>query len=333
MTLRVLRPSLRAGLLIVLVAMIALHTGRAAEAQQPGAQPRIVNGQPAPPGAWPSAAALVLAFVPSAVAGQFCGGNQIAPGWILTAAHCVDFLGNPALLDVVVGKNDLRTVTAADRIRARRIVIHPNWDPETFQWDFALVQLSRPSGQPSMPVISPRDYLLTLPGMPAVIIGYGVTIPRAAVRTIPTTRIAGSPVLLQATVRIISETECGGLQSYGQFGPNEIDPVSMLCAAAPGTDTCQGDSGGPLIVFSPGAGYVQAGVTSFGIGCARAQFPGVYARVSAALDFIFTTISVCSVFDVPQSAAGASPFTPIGGERPSFFPGPFAQAGRLCGAR
>ncbi len=53
----------------------------------------------------------------------------------------------------------------------------------------------------------------------------------------------------------------------------------MICAGELFTDSCQGDSGGPLVVRLNGQ-LKQAGVTSFGIGCGRPRFPGVYTRVS-----------------------------------------------------
>jgi secreted trypsin-like serine protease len=45
-------------------------------------------------------------------------------------------------------------------------------------------------------------------------------------------------------------------------------------------DTCQGDSGGPLMMFSPNNQWVLVGLTSFGEGCARPDFSGVYTRVA-----------------------------------------------------
>ncbi|CAB1341371.1 unnamed protein product [Coregonus sp. 'balchen'] len=52
-----------------------------------------------------------------------------------------------------------------------------------------------------------------------------------------------------------------------------------------GKDTCQGDSGGPLVRLSAGQ-FVQVGITSFGKGCGREVFPGVYTRLASYMDFI-----------------------------------------------
>ncbi|CAF4831467.1 unnamed protein product [Rotaria sp. Silwood2] len=57
----------------------------------------------------------------------------------------------------------------------------------------------------------------------------------------------------------------------------------QFCASVPGgsKDTCQGDSGGPLMMFNESNQWVLVGLTSSGIGCARAAYSGMYTRVAA----------------------------------------------------
>ncbi len=56
-------------------------------------------------------------------------------------------------------------------------------------------------------------------------------------------------------------------------------------------DTCQGDSGGPLMLFNASNQWVLAGITSNGIGCAEANYSGVYTRVADFQDWIATTMN------------------------------------------
>lgn len=51
----------------------------------------------------------------------------------------------------------------------------------------------------------------------------------------------------------------------------------------------QGDSGGPMVIKYNGT-WIQAGIVSFGIGCALPKIPGVYARVSEYEEWIKSEI-------------------------------------------
>lgn len=58
----------------------------------------------------------------------------------------------------------------------------------------------------------------------------------------------------------------------------------------------QGDSGGPLVV-KEGNVWWLAGDTSFGIGCALRNRPGVYGNVTFFLDWVYEQMQVQYVYE------------------------------------
>jgi len=94
-------------------------------------------------------------------------------------------------------------------------------------------------------------------------------------------------------VKVLKNSECKN--DYG-YSSNDITD-QMLCANVEGggKDSCQNDSGGPLVTagtgdgVTPGGNYELIGVVSWGTGCALANYPGVYARVTKQLEWIYDT--------------------------------------------
>ena len=94
-----------------------------------------------------------------------------------------------------------------------------------------------------------------------------------------------SPTLQQVTVPVVGTVTCQ--EGYAADGITITG--NMLCAGLPAgqKDSCQGDSGGPLMVRDNAqAPWEQAGIVSFGIGCARPGVFGVYTRVARYVDWV-----------------------------------------------
>nr|CAD7266930.1 unnamed protein product [Timema shepardi] len=89
--------------------------------------------------------------------------------------------------------------------------------------------------------------------------------------------------LMEVSLPVVTNTQCAQI-----YGSSSIT-TSMLCAGylAGGKDSCQGDSGGPLVV-----GGVQVGIVSWGGECAAVGIAGVYVRVSAIRDWVWTNTGI-----------------------------------------
>lgn len=63
--------------------------------------------------------------------------------------------------------------------------------------------------------------------------------------------------------------------------------VCAVCQSGKMCDACQGDSGGPLI-----ADNKLIGIVTFGYGCARKDYPGVYIRISKFRKWIKASVKL-----------------------------------------
>lgn len=78
-------------------------------------------------------------------------------------------------------------------------------------------------------------------------------------------------------------------------GRGEIS-LNQICAGGEaGRDSCQGDSGGPLMgrheyENTPIKQWYQEGVIAWGVGCAKANVPAAYTRVTRYLNWIFENL-------------------------------------------
>ena len=237
------------------------------------AEGRIVGGSEAVRGEWPWAAALAFRQSNGSLF-QFCGGSLIAPDWVLTAAHCEVQARDVVLL----GRHDL-TLNEGEQRTIDFVLTHNDYNSSTNDNDIALIKLSDTSSQPTVGLIDALD-TNARPGAGSTVIGWGAISEGGP----------SSSTLRQVTIPIVGNEICDDV--YEQLTTN------MICAGTEtgGLDSCQGDSGGPLMVpGSTGVPWEQAGVVSFGIGCARPNIFGVYTRVSKYLDWI----EVCQTNPTP----------------------------------
>lgn len=112
----------------------------------------------------------------------------------------------------------------------------------------------------------PGDDVFEADGTLLMVIGWGNT---------STTGQASFPnELREVVVPVVDGAECD--TAYHGF----VTVETQFCAGEKGIDSCGGDSGGPLFATSGGA-TIQIGIVSYGIGCAKQRFPGVYSEVNS----------------------------------------------------
>jgi secreted trypsin-like serine protease len=195
---------------------------------------------------------------------QYCGASVVGTRWLLTAAHCQVKEGEWA----IINRSHLQAVGGA-KLRVEHVYIHQQYDPDSHDNDISLLKLSGDiSGG-----ISPLSFAAPpATGVRVTTAGWGLT----------TENGKQSLELREVTVPVVASKQCKS--SYGNLTDN------MICAGEAGKDSCQGDSGGPLFIDSA-SGAQQIGIVSYGVGCGRSGYPGVYTEVDRYRNWINTTIT------------------------------------------
>lgn len=213
--------------------------------------PRIVGGQEAMPGAYPWM--LAIGYETGGGVFHYCGGTLIADRWVLTAAHCQVLPGDV----VTIGRHELAGSGGA-QVKVKRGLSHADYNATTNANDISVVELEQALVAPHPVELGPAPQQGTVRAL-----GWGRTSEGGP----------ASSVLMQVDLPIVTNAQCNAI--YGDVASTQ------MCAGIGGRDSCQGDSGGPLLYEGR-----QAGVTSYGVGCARPEWPGVYTRTADYADWI-----------------------------------------------
>jgi trypsin len=229
---------------------------------------RIVGGEDAEKGEFPAQVSVHI------FGGHACGGTLIAPNAALTAGHCCEY--DVGQYEVVAGEHMLNSDDGTEqRSDVARIIQHENYDGFALTDDICILELASPIDEAEGIEFAelaetgrePEDLELL------VVTGWGTTSEGGNL----------ADTLQKVQVPYVPNERCAA-EYEGVFSGVEVTD-GMLCAGDEengGIDACQGDSGGPVF-FQDGA---QVALTSWGYGCARPGYPGVYTRIPMYNDWI-----------------------------------------------
>ncbi|MET9509304.1 serine protease [Streptomyces flavidovirens] len=230
----------------VILAAVSIQPAGASAAS--ASTPPVVGGTRAAQGEFPFMVRLSMG----------CGGSLYAKDIVLTAAHCVSGSGNNTSITATAGVVDLQS-SSAIKVKSTKVLQAPGYNGTGKDW--ALIKLAKPIELPTLKIADTTAYnsgTFTVAGWGAAREGGGQ-----------------QRYLLKAQVPFVSDTSCK--RSYPELVAGE-----EICAGFTegGVDTCQGDSGGPMFRRDNTNAWIQVGIVSWGNGCARPNYPGVYTEVS-----------------------------------------------------
>ncbi|XP_062541966.1 uncharacterized protein LOC134209965 isoform X3 [Armigeres subalbatus] len=212
-----------------------------------------------------------------------CGGTLIDNQYIITAAHCVKTY-NGFDLRARLGEWDVNHDVEFYPYIERDVIsvqVHPEYYAGTLDNDLAILKMDRPVDFTGTPHISPAclpDKFTDFSGQRCWTTGWG----KDAFGDYGKYQ----NILKEVDVPIVNHHQCQNQLRQTRLGYSyNLNPGFICAGGEEGKDACKGDGGGPLVCDRNGSWQV-VGIVSWGIGCGKANVPGVYVKVAHYLDWI-----------------------------------------------
>lgn len=216
---------------------------------------------------------------------HICGGFIYSPGWVITAASCVQNRQSTPLKVVVNEVSLIAQDPEEETIAVYQIFINSGYDPVTKVNDVALLKLASNVSTPTSCIT--YDEVLGSFGTAGSLAGWGTNIEFNG---------TASARAHNATLEVTADKTCTGHTSF--------NAATMICATSKTGVPCTHDEGSPLVMHKNGDDADEAiavGVFSQSIEC-QADQPFVFTRLSAYYSWFINTAG-----RQPVNCAGGKP--------------------------